>query len=224
MTRVLVACVSALAGIALAGAAAAADLPPRYGQPIPKAPPMYPAIYNWTGFYLGINGGGGFGHSTWDSTGGFDVSGGVVGGTIGYNWQTGPWVFGLEGDIDWSNISGSTNVLCPLGCTTRNDWLGTARGRVGYAFDRIMPYLTGGLAFGNIKAATPFLPGKDETNAGWTIGGGLEVALTGNWSAKAEYLYVDLGKTNCGLGCSAFVVDNASFTTHLLRGGVNYRF
>ena len=86
-----------------------------------------------------------------------------------------------------------------------------------------MPYVTGGGAFGNINAATPGLAGGTSTNVGWTVGAGLEFAIAGHWSAKAEYLYVDLGKFNCGAGCGA-PVDNVSFTTSLVRGGINYRF
>ena len=126
------------------GSAAGADLSPRY-QPVARGP-VYAAVYNWTGFYLGINGGGGWGRSQWDGVDGFDVSGGLIGGTIGYNWQVGQLVIGAEGDIDWSGMGGTSTVLCPPGCTTRNDWLATVRGRVGYAFDRFLPYLTGGLA------------------------------------------------------------------------------
>jgi outer membrane immunogenic protein len=207
-----------------AGSASAADLPRRYEPIVPKAP-IFSPVYNWTGFYIGINGGGAWGHSDWDSAGSFNLSGGLVGGTVGYNWQTGPWVLGVEGDVDWSRINGTvTNALCGLGCTTSNDWLATVRGRAGYAFDRIMPYITGGLALGNVNATTPFFAGKDEVNAGWTVGAGLEVALMNNWTAKAEYLYVDLGQINCGISCGALVNDNVSFTSHIVRGGINYRF
>ena len=208
---------------ALAGPAFAADMPPR---PYAKAP-AYTApalVYNWTGFYIGINGGGGWGTSRWDSTGDFDLSGGLVGGTVGYNWQTGALVFGLEGDIDWSNIKGRTSVLCPAGCETRNSWLGTARGRLGFAADRFMPYVTGGLAFGDIQARVPFLPGRTDTNTGWTVGGGVEYAFANNWTAKAEYLYVDLGKINCGIACGALTTDDVTFKTHIVRGGLNFRF
>jgi outer membrane immunogenic protein len=204
--------------LAMMSAATAADLPPRY--PVTRAP----VYYNWTGFYLGINGGGAWGSSSWDSTGDFDVSGGMLGATAGYNWQLSSWVFGLEGDIDWSNISGTTHALCALGCETSNSWLATVRGRIGYAFDRVMPYFTGGFAFGDVRAHTPFFAGKDDTNAGWAVGAGLEVGLLGTFTAKAEYLYVDLGEINCGLACGAFVNDHASFSTHILRGGLNYRF
>jgi outer membrane immunogenic protein len=223
MKHVLLATVGMLVGVACVGSAGAADLGRRYDPVVPKAPYLA-AIYNWTGFYVGVNGGGGFGHSTWTSTGGFDLSGGLVGGTAGYNWQTGQFVLGVEGDLDWSGIKGQTTVACAAGCQTSNTWLGTVRGRVGYAFDRFMPYVTGGLAVGDIRARPGVLPGVSNTNAGWTVGGGLEFAFAGNWTAKAEYLYVDLGTLNCGLACGAAVPDNVTFTSHVLRGGVNFRF
>ena len=217
-----------LAGVgllALAGAAAAADLPPGPG-PYYKAPAYLPPVYNWSGFYLGVNGGGGFGSSNWDSAGGFNMTGGLVGGTLGYNYQMGAAVFGVEGDIDWSDISGkTTGGGCVAGCTTSDSWLSTVRGRIGYAADRFMPYVTGGGAFGNINASTPGLPGAGTTNAGWTVGAGLEFAVAPRWTVKAEYLYVDLGKFNCGASCAAgAATDNVSFTTNIIRAGVNYRF
>src|SRR5713226_6742448 len=159
-----------LAAILAWGSATAADLSPGYQQPIARAPVYYP-VYNWTGFYLGINGGGGWGRSQWDGVDRFDVSGGLIGGTIGYNWQINQLVIGAEGDIDWSGIRGSTTTLCAVGCDTRNHWLGTVRGRLGYAFDRFLPYLTAGLAAGDINASILGFPGGSVSNAGWTIGG-----------------------------------------------------
>ena len=209
--------------VALTSSAAAADLGRPVAQPYYKAP-VVPPVYNWTGFYVGINGGGGFGRSAWDSTGHFNTSGGVVGGTVGYNYQFGQGVVGLEGDIDWAGINGTTNNACPFGCKTSDSWLSTVRGRLGYAADRFMPFVTGGAAFGNIKANTPGFIGASSTQAGWTIGAGLEFAIAGNWTAKAEYLYVDLGKFNCGLSCGVLATNNVSFTTNLVRAGVNYRF
>jgi len=219
MNRVAVACVGllALAG----GSAAAADLP-RYYQP----GPVYNPIYTWTGFYIGINGGGAWGRSQWDGLDTFDVSGGLIGGTVGYNWQFGQALIGAEGDIDWSSIKGTTTVLCPGGCETRNKWLATVRGRLGYAFDRFLPYFTGGLALGDINATlpVPVLPGGSISSAGWTVGAGLEVGLVSNVSLKAEYLYVDLGTFNCGLNCGLAPGGNVSFTTSIFRGGANLRF
>jgi outer membrane immunogenic protein len=213
----------ALLALAAAGPARAADLSV---APLYKAPPVAtPSAYNWSGFYLGVNGGGGWGTSNWNRAGSFDVSGAVAGGTAGFNWQLGHAVIGLEGDVDWSNLKGSTTSgLCPAGCTTNNDWLATVRGRAGYAFDRVLPYVTGGLAVGDIKASTPGFAGATQTNAGWTAGGGVELALTNNWTAKAEYLHVDLGNMNCGFNCGAVANNNVSLKSDLVRGGVNFRF
>ena len=226
MKRLVLAGRGALAVVTMIGAASAADMPRR--QAMPAKAPMYEAPYNWTGYYVGINGGGGFGHSDWSNalgTNGYNLSGAVVGGTIGYNYQMGQAVFGLEGDGDWSNIRGSTSGSACLGtsCETRNSWLATARGRLGYAFGRFMPYVTGGAAFGDIKATAVGLGSQTTTRAGWTGGGGLEAAIAGPWTAKIEYLYVDLGKGSCGVvPCGA--ATDVSFTTNLVRAGVNYRF
>jgi outer membrane immunogenic protein len=223
MKRFVVACVSVLALACASGPAAAADLP-RYGAP-PAAAAYYNPIYNWTGFYLGINGGGGWGTSRWDGVDTFDLSGGLIGGTVGYNWQVNQIVLGAEGDIDWSGIKGtSTNFLCVTGCETRNKWLVTARGRLGYAFDRVMPYVTGGLAAGDIHASRPGLPGGSNSSAGWTLGVGIEYGVLSNVSVKAEYLYVDLGNFNCGFNCGLAATGNTSFDANLLRGGLNVRF
>jgi outer membrane immunogenic protein len=224
MKRMLFAGLVLVAAGALAELAAAADLGARYPQqPYYKAP-LYNPVFTWTGFYLGLNGGGGWGRSSWDRTGDLDLSGGVIGGTAGFNWQTGQVVLGAEGDVDWSGVSGTTTTRCPAGCTTRNDWLGTVRGRLGYAFDRFLPYVTGGLAAGDIRATTPGFAGATQTNLGWTVGAGVEVAIAGPWSAKADYLHVELGNFNCGLACGLVTPDNVSLREDLLRGGVNYRF
>jgi outer membrane immunogenic protein len=217
MKRVVLACLGMMALVASAGAA---DMPRRYEPQRAFIP-----VYNWTGFYIGINGGGGWGDTKWSSVGTFDVSGAMIGGTAGYNWQMGQFVLGLEGDADWTNINGSSNAVCAQGCKTSNSWLATVRGRIGYAYDRFLPYITGGLAFGDIKASRPGFAGSNDTNAGWTVGGGFEFVIAGNWSAKAEYLYVDLGKFNCGFACGNGInPDNVSFSSHVVRGGVNFRF
>ena len=148
--------------------AAAADLSV---APLYKAPPAQATpAYNWSGFYVGANGGGGWGHSYWDANAtGMNLSGAQAGGTAGYNWQAGNAVFGLEGDLDWSNLKGSaTLALCPSGCNTSDTWLSTVRGRAGYAFGGILPYLTGGLAVGDIRAGFPGFATASATNAGWT--------------------------------------------------------
>ena len=151
---ILTACAGLLAA-AVASPSFAADLP----RPAYKAPPVYVAPFSWTGFYVGINGGYGWGKSSWTepltslSTGDFSTKGGLVGGTVGYNLQTGSWVWGLEGDFDFSWMKGTETTICGTpGCETKNTWLATTRGRIGYAWDRWLPFITGGLAFGDIKA------------------------------------------------------------------------
>jgi outer membrane immunogenic protein len=216
-------CVAMCAATLAAGSAAAADLAPGYGPPLAPVP-VYRPFFSWTGFYLGINGGGGWGRSQWDGIPQFDISGAFIGGTIGYNWQIGRVVIGAEGDIDWSSIEGSTTVLCAPGCKTRNFWLATVRGRLGYAWDRFLPYVTGGLAVGDIDAQTPLLPGGSITNAGWTVGAGLEVGIVANVSVKAEYLFVELADFNCGLNCGLLPNGKVSFYSNLLRAGLNVRF
>ncbi len=98
------------------------------------------------------------------------------------------------------------------------------RGRLGYAFDRFLPYLTGGLAVGDISATLPGFPAGSITTAGWTVGAGLEFGIVSNVSVKAEYLYVDLGNFNCGLNCALVPTGNVSFNANLFRAGANVRF
>jgi iron complex outermembrane recepter protein len=209
------------------------------------------AAVNWTGVYLGVNGGFTFGGSDWtDSVTGassnvFNTSGFVFGGTLGANYQVGAWVFGVEADGDWADSSGfgtftttSTTSLCAGGCLTKNTWLATARGRAGYAFDRFLVYGTGGAAFGNIQVNFSNDPVSSATKAGWTAGAGVEVAVAPHWSAKAEYLFVDLGDGSCTTDCA---IQNAGtfpnllgppvtpnvavkFNESLFRAGINYKF
>jgi outer membrane immunogenic protein len=228
MKRLLLAVVG-LVAVAVTSALAA-DMPPSRPLPPPRAPAYVP-FFTWNGFYTGINAGYGFGSSEWTNTvtqattGSFKVNGPMVGATMGYNLQAGAWVFGLEGDISWSNIKGSITTSCPVGtCETKNNWLGTARGRIGYAFDRFLPYLTGGAAFGDIKGSVLGFGSFSETKIGWTAGAGAEYFFTDNWSAKLEYLYVDLGNGTCDVACSGTNPIDVKFKTNIVRGGVNYKF
>ncbi|MGI8527764.1 MAG: outer membrane protein [Pseudolabrys sp.] len=210
----------ASAGILALGVASApaADIQRRV---LPAQAPVYVApVYNWTGFYVGVNGGGGWGRSDFDgpfATGSFDLHGGFVGPTLGYNWQSGSLVYGIEGDIDWTNLRGDAPCGVTL-CETRNHWLGTVRGRLGYNAGRFMPYVTGGLAVGDVSTNIAGIGSGRSTEAGYAIGGGVEAALFANWTAKVEYLYVDLGS---GGGVAG---SNANFHANLVRGGLNYRF
>jgi outer membrane immunogenic protein len=222
-----------LAGLGLAAVLAtpafASDMPGR-SLPPPRAPTFVP-FFTWNGFYLGLNAGYGFGLSSWTNTvtqattGNFDVKGGVFGGTIGYNVQFSTAVFGVEGDIAWSSIKGSSSPAgCAGPCETSNTWLGTARGRLGYAFDRFLPYVTAGAAFGEIKGTFGTGASFTDTKVGWTAGLGMEYAFLGNWSAKLEYLYVDLGKVTCTAACSGVTPIDVTFTSNIVRAGVNYKF
>jgi outer membrane immunogenic protein len=225
MKRFILTACAGLFAAAVALPSFAADLPrPSYKSPV-YSPDYYVAPFSWTGFYVGLNGGYGFGKSNWTNTtgtsGDFDIKGGLVGGTLGYNMQTGVWVWGLETDIDASWIKGNG---CGGGfCETRNSWLATARGRIGYAWDRWLPYLTGGAAFGDIKM-TPFAAASEsKIKVGWTAGVGVEYAFMGAWSAKIEYLYADLGKATCG-AVTCGLASDVKFNTSIVRAGVNYRF
>ena len=214
--------IAALAIAATSLSARAADIPRPVYKGVPQAVVAY---YNWTGFYAGVNFGHGWGTSTWQVLPGTTISpkGFMFGGTLGYNYQIGSFVWGIETDLDWSGVKGS--VACGgLTCETSNNYLGTVRGRIGYAFDRFLPYFTGGLAYGDIKATAslpPLAVSASKSKLGWTIGGGLEYAFLGNWSAKLEYLYVDLGSADLGI---APAINNVSFKENILRFGLNYKF
>ncbi|HXD13450.1 MAG TPA: outer membrane protein [Xanthobacteraceae bacterium] len=236
MKRILIAGAVALA--AAGGQVLAADLPPAAAPP--RAPAAYippPPVFSWTGFYLGINGGYGFGQSSWTNpaftpTGNFNTSGFLVGGTLGANYQMGAFVIGLEGDGDWNNANGTTflggGVGCFPGCNTQSTWLATVRGRAGYAWDRVLFYGTGGAAFGDVQGAFGGLPFASGTQTGWTAGAGVEWAFLPNWTAKVEYLYVNLGNfscptTSCGAGAPP-AATSVSFNENIVRAGINYKF
>jgi outer membrane immunogenic protein len=165
---------------------------------------------SWAGPYLGGNLGFAWGAVDNNPAKPSGFSGGVQGG---YNWQNGPWVFGIEGDIQ---ATGAEETFAPWKFS--NPWFGTVRGRAGYAFHNVLFYGTGGLAFGELRAET-FGLSETRTNAGWTLGAGAEMGFAPNWSAKIEYLFVDLADSN-------FVITGASNGYHfgLVRAGVNYHF
>ncbi len=186
-------------------AVTAADLMP-YGQPVPArgAP--------WQGPYVGANLGYQWGSAT---NTGADPSGVMGGLQAGYNWQWGQFVAGAETDIQLSDADDRF-----AGWKFSNPWFGTLRGRAGYAMNNILLYGTAGLAYGSLHAQS-LSTGITESRStyGWTAGAGMEVALTGNWSAKAEYLYVDLNNRSYTLDST-----DHGIASSLLRFGVNYRF
>ena len=165
---------------------------------------------SWAGPYLGGNLGYAWGSVANNPT---KPSGFVGGVQAGYNWQNGAFVFGVEGDIQ---ATGAEETFAPWKFS--NPWFGTVRGRAGYALNNVLLFGTGGLAFGELRATT-FGLSESHTNAGWTLGVGAEIGFAPNWSAKVEYLYVDLANSN-------FVITGASngYRFGLIRAGVNYRF
>lgn len=222
MTRKILAAFAGLLALAMASPSSAADMPR-------KAPAYYVAPFSWSGFYVGINGGYGWGTADWSSavtTGSPKPKGALAGGTIGYNLQTGVWVWGLEADLDYSWMKGSatgTGACAAPGCETRNTYLATGRGRLGYAFDRWLPYITGGAAYGGIKMMPANGLSETKSRFGWTVGAGLEYAMLGAWSVKAEYLYVDLGTATCSAATCGIDTD-VKFKENIVRAGLNYRF
>jgi len=217
-------------------AAQAADLPIA-PYPPPAAPAVVRQVYNWTGIYVGVNGGYGWGNQDpfniitdrFDSFS-TDLSGGAIGGTLGAQIQSGHVVMGLEADLDWANIKGSTvtsptiggTALALVNATTNIDWESSVRARVGYAADNWLFYATGGLALLGAKTSLTAISGGtcgsiivgcSATNrqAGLVLGGGLEYGFTESISAKLEYLYI----TAASLEVSRHGE---------IRAGLNYRF
>jgi len=240
MKRLLLAGVLAFAA---GGQVLAADLPPPAPPPPPpRAPATYVPVpipvFTWTGFYLGVNAGYGFGSSTWTNglgtTGSFSTNGVLVGGTVGINYQMGGFVVGIEGDGDWSNLNGTSSTgACGFvggagaGCETKSNFLGTIRGRAGWAWDRIMFYGTAGGAIVNVQTSLnpPATTFDSTTKFGWTAGAGIEAAITPNWTAKVEYLFVDASNATCGVNCGPTVgAATVKFTENVVRAGINFKF
>lgn len=262
----------AVAAVLLSTAAHAADLP------VLKASPMTQA-WSWSGLYLGLNGGYGFNGSAANISGTdlngtalvgtglvppglkVDAKGAVFGGQAGYNWQAGYVVFGLETDLQWSGIKGNSQQTLtdapfnptPNALTTTATqafpWFGTARGRLGLAFDHTLIYGTGGLAYGEVNDAVSIalsgpvavaLPGSaamtstSRTGIGWVAGLGLEQALGNNWVVRAEWLHVDLGSTTQAFGTTVTAPNGNKLPFNfsasqkdsfdLVRAGLSYKF
>lgn len=189
MLRIRTLGASAIALIASAGFAAAADL--GIYEP-PPAPVYTPApAFTWTGPYIGLQ--GGYGWGTGDGWHG--------GAYMGYNFQTGSnWVLGIEGDVNASNKKGTVT-----GGTVSNGWDASVRGRVGYSFDRFMVYGTGGVLFGNVKGDATGVGSQTVTKTGWTAGAGIEASLTDNVIGRLEFRHKDFGTTNfSNLGSQKF--------------------
>lgn len=244
--------------LALAGmtfSASAADIPRRPPPPPVVAPPV---VYNWSGFYIGGHVGAKWADHDGDifldnavgftplglagfGNGGEDETAFKGGGQIGFNWQAGGWVFGIEGDFSATSLE-RTFVCCgPLvppntfvvGDTfsVKNDWQASVRGRLGYAWDRFLVYGTGGVAFANLEATVALVgvPGffsASDTLTGWTAGGGIEFGLWDNWSLGVEYRFSSFDASDFALGNLGIFPLRSSFDleTHEVTARLNYRF
>jgi outer membrane immunogenic protein len=216
----------ATTGLAFAGSALAADMPAR--MPV-KALMKAPAIFSWTGCYIGAHAGYGWGRKDFTDPLGFsfqpvgatvenNTRGFLGGGQLGCNYQFAQnWVAGVEGDVSWADIKADTTIIDPFFAfknftetfDIKTNWLATGTGRLGYAWDHWLLYAKGGVAWAHDKydlKFPPFVPGSPatdfaatETRFGWTIGGGLEWAFQDNWSAKVEFDYFDFGTRTVNL-------------------------
>jgi outer membrane immunogenic protein len=209
--------------IASAGIAFAADLPHRQAAPAPMLAPAF----TWTGVYAGVHGGYAWGEgkvSFFGPTFKNDISGGFGGIQLGYNQQVGHIVLGLEADVSAGDIGNSSDFGGGFTTSSRINWMGTIRARAGYAFDRFLPYVTGGVAIAKNKFNLgAFGLSSEQTHTGWVIGAGVEYAITSNWSAKVEYLYADFGKESY---FDDILPGGVNIDAHVnsVKAGVNYRF
>ena len=232
-----------LVALSMAAPASAADLAARPYRAAP--PPMVAAVYDWSGFYIGANGGWGSSRKCWDAVttagvfsvaeGCHDATGGVAGGQIGYRWQTGTWVFGVEAQGDWADLKGSnTSLLFPgFVNTSKIDAFGLFTGQVGYAANNVLFYLKGGAAVtadryrinttgGALSATT-----SDDTRWGGVVGVGLEYGFAPNWSAAIEYDHMfmqDRTYTFTTPAGALFGADRIRQDVDLVTVRVNYKF
>jgi opacity protein-like surface antigen len=239
MRHVLLASVAA-AAIALATApqaAVAADL-------AVKAPPIVP-VFSWTGVYIGGNLGVGWGRKNWSDPfpapvfgDRIDIGGAIAGGQIGFNYQVGAAVWGLEADADWANIQGTNTCFAAIGglnCGAKVRSIGTVAARLGYAVDRTLLYVKGGGAWVNdeyslnnsgiVAPGAAVIATTTVTKWGWTIGGGIEHALSNNWTMKLEYNYMSFGSNAVTFPFAApFNTFSIDQRVSLVKLGVNYKF
>ena len=242
MKKILLVTASLIA-LGAAAPAVAADLAAR---PYTKAPPMIAAIYDWSGFYIGANGGWGSSRNCWDlggitPEGCHDATGGTVGGQVGYRWQAGTWVFGLEAQGNWADFSGSNSSLAVAGLVNNSkvDAFGLFTGQVGYAANNALFYLKGGAAVTSDRfrsfatgTNTVVASANDDTRWGGVVGVGLEYGFAPNWSAAIEYdhlfmqdkSYTFLNNGVAGPAGTLFGTDRIRQDVDLVTVRVNYRW
>jgi outer membrane immunogenic protein len=271
-SKLIVSAAVALSAIIGIGAASAADMAP--APTYTKAPVVVAPVYSWTGWYVGINGGGVWSNDhltsvpTDPATAGFfgpcftlgacprdygptNGSSGEVGGQVGYNWQMKSLVLGIEGDLQWTNINSTAAVanaiLAPFAgtATSRLDWFGTGRGRIGLlATPSWLLYATGGVAFGDLRRTfsggfpslgQTFFGSSNDTRVGWVVGAGSEWKFAQNWIVGLEYLHMELDSnsfsaTTSGAGCTLTGLTSCNFTVSdrfkadIVRARLSYQF
>lgn len=224
---------AALCTLGLASPALAADLP-IYG----KAPRVVSPAYDWTGFYIGVFGGGGYGnHNLSNSTGpagfanfttNYDSKGGLGGGEVGYQWQSGSIVFGVEADGFGADLKGGDNFALGWDDTTKLGWGGTLRARGGVAVDRLLLFFTGGWAYGDLTH-TNTNPGVGidtfkATRSGLAAGGGIAYAITDTLIGKFEYRYLDLGTFHRDAPSNGVLPYNVANTYSVVTLGLDFKF
>jgi outer membrane immunogenic protein len=228
-----------IGALMLASGAQAADL----ARPVYKAPIAPPPAWTWTGFYVGGTLGGVVGHDSITNDPASNAlllntpistnAAGVIGGLeAGYNWQVSQIVLGIEADVSWSSLKQSGTATDFFGLTdtfsSRLDALSTVRGRLGWAFDRTLLYATGGVAFADLKdqlIEPAFTIAPSSSVTGWTVGGGVEYALTDHWTAKAEYLHVGFGNRTATVALAPYVFAmDYRDRLDIGRVGINYKF
>jgi len=232
-----------LLSIGFVGAASAADLPA-----YTKAPPLIAPVYNWSGFYVGLNGGGASSHGCLtitsvagiavhpNSEGCHDATGGLVGGQVGYRWQATNWVFGVEGQGDWADLKGSNGSLTavmPYTNQTKIDAIGLFTGQIGYALNNVLWYVKGGGAVTDNKYGSFFTANSvvfnqaTESRWGGAVGTGLEIGFAPNWSVAVEYDRLFMGSSGVTFPPSSIAVgrsDNIRQDIDMGTVRVNYHF
>jgi outer membrane immunogenic protein len=233
MNRLAGAGIALFSLLGMAGSASAADLPV-------KAPVAVPVVYNWTGLYLGAHAGYGWGdvssHSTvFGAVTSHNASGGFAGGQVGYNWQIGIWVLGVEADASWADLNGSAPCPNPLArCASETNTLASVRARVGWATGAFLLYGTGGLGYASTEySALRIANGLPDPGSagvytadrwGYTLGAGVEYGLTQNWSVKLEYLHYGFDTEVAPTGTISVTPTATTLRVDTVKLGVNYRF
>ena len=237
MKKTILLVTASIVALSAAVPAFAADLPARTYT---KAPPMVVAAYDWSGFYAGLNGGGGWAHTCWNlasglSEGCHDANGGTVGGQVGYRWQTGPIVFGVEAQGNWADISGDnvSNLFAADRNRTKIDAFGLFTGQVGYSWNNVLLYAKGGAAVVDDKYTVVGIPSRlqvataSDTLWGGVVGVGFEYGFAPNWSAGLEYDHIFLGTNGNNLTTPVGALFNAESIRQdvdLFTARINYRF